>query len=483
MLDNFFCRIFNTSNPNKTAIISRGEKYSYLDFRVNVLGLSKTLARYSGQTIAIYIDDSPMYIFLFWSCILNHIQTVLINKNSPIEHIKHIVIESKASYLVSDVELSLDFCKTLSLEKLKNYNISNDTSCLNPFTKEETAFFLCTSGSTGNPKCVPRTLEDIEFCATTFNNTDVKLNSSDLVYSVSKIPFAFGFGNIMYLPFFMSCTVFVSNTSDLVCILKNIEEIKPTVLFGVPTVYNGLLNLLGENEIKNRLRMTISCGEVLPKVIGRQWENKMHLPLLEGMGTTEFLYTFLINTPNNNRYGSTGQLIEGFEADIVNDNFRKANVGEIGNLYVKGNSITKGYINGRDTSAFIKDGMLTGDLFFKDKDEFFWYVGRRNSIFKLNGKWVKAEDIENELLKVPFIKEAMVRAEYNSDSITFLSAYIVLESKKTITCVTSRKLKSLLRKKVPHSNVPDHYFVVDSLPKGVTGKLDRKFIKNRKEIK
>ena len=86
-------------------------------------------------------------------------------------------------------------------------------------------------------------------------------------------------------------------------------------------------------------------------------------------------------------------------------------------------------------------------------------------------------------MKVPFIKEAMVHAEYNSDSITFLSAYIVLESKKTITCVTSRKLKSLLRKKVPHSNVPDHYFVVDSLPKGVTGKLDRKFIKNRKEIK
>ena len=151
MLDNFFCRIFNTSNPNKTAIISRGEKYSYLDFRVNVLGLSKTLARYSGQTIAIYIDDSPMYIFLFWSCILNRIQTVLINKNSPIEHIKHIVIESKASYLVSDVELSLDFCKTLSLEKLKNYNISNDTSCLNPFTKEETAFFFVHQVVRGTP--------------------------------------------------------------------------------------------------------------------------------------------------------------------------------------------------------------------------------------------------------------------------------------------------------------------------------------------
>lgn len=482
MPNNFLYRIFNISQPDKTAIISKEKQYSYLDFKMNVLGLSKKLKKYSGKTVAIFLDDSPIYIFIFWSCVLTRVKTVLINKNNSLENLKYIIAESEANYLITDTKVTVDSCKILSLESLCNYKVSNDDSYLTPSKKEEVCFYLCTSGSTGKPKCVPHTLKDMEFCASTFNRTADNLKNTDIVYSVSKIPFAFGFGNSMYLPFFMHCAVFISNTSDLVQILHNIEEVKPTVLFGVPTIYTGLINLLDKRKIENNnLRLAISCGEVLPKIVGEQWEEKVHIPLLEGMGTTEFLYTFLINTPQKNKYGSTGQLIDGFEATIIDDNFNELKIGEIGNLYVKGNSLTKGYKNNRAASSFVNGGMLTGDLFLKDKDNYFWYIGRQNNVFKLNGKWVKAETIENELLKLPFVKETMVRAEFTNKNTTFLSAYMVIDENK-ITNITKRKLKNFLRKKLPHSNVPKFYFIVEKIPKGITGKLSRKTISDRKEI-
>ncbi|WP_283581794.1 AMP-binding protein [Ligilactobacillus hohenheimensis] len=470
---NFFIKkcLFN-KDRKRTAIIDEHDQYSYQDVveHINyVVAKFKSMKISKQDTVAIIAEDSPMYIFTFWACILSHVKVMVVNIKTNEKDLREIFDLKRPKKIITDnIERYEKYTIPLiDIARLEGKKAKEDYCS---FDSEETAFYLFTSGSTGMPKFVPHSIRDMEYCAKAFQKTEVGFLPSDKVFSVSKIPFAFGFGNIMYLPFYANSTVIMGEKNGIFSIINIVKELHPSVILAVPSVYGSLLKLMEERPNDIKFRESIACGETLPSQIAKDWEKRFRIPLLEGMGTTEFLYTFFTNTFSNNKIGSVGKVIKGYKAKILNENLNEVSDGTVGRLFVEGKSLTTGYL-GSNSSEIKEEGMFTGDYFYKDDEDFFWYCGRSNDLFKVKGMWIKAETVENELLKLPFIKEAVVFRSEDKLNISSVCASVVVNSSQKI----SRSLiNSFMRKNLEPYMIPQHYYELEKIPKGATGKIDRR---------
>lgn len=464
---------FDDSKYKKTAIISKNTSYTYKDLQDNInrccVFLSNCNLKY-GDKVAIFMSDCPEYIFLFWACMISGIEPTLINKKINLSSLDTILIKTDSKILFTDYNLSNNF-KTSSIHiiqfkeeystKISQY-LTQDLTGLNKNIHPNN-FYLCTSGSTGTPKVIPHTLDDINFCAESFQSTSTKIFDMDKIFSVSKIPFAFGFGNTMYLPFYTGATVIICESDNILEIYDLIRATKPTILFAVPTFFNSLLNFFDSlDDTFTNLRLSISCGETLPRNTYTNWFKKTGKKLIEGMGTTELLYIFFINDFKKTKSGSVGKIVPGYSAKVMNKCGNEAKTGEVGELYISGYSSWRKDIEWIDT----------GDLFYIDGDGNYFFSGRSNDLIKVNGTWVKSETIEDSLLHLSYIKEALVKQENG-----ILSAYIVAEENALISYID---IKKELRKSIPHYAIPEQIFKVSKIPKGVTGKINRLAILDKK---
>lgn len=459
---------FDPSKHPKLAIITDKTKFTYKDLLFNIFCLKEYLSRLSihkNQTVSIYMNDCPEYVFLFWACIFSGIRPILINKKMNRANLDYLYSNSNSVYLISDIDLEYDNQAIVKLDDIRSYlntkecteelNFSN-IDCL---PSDVPSFYLCTSGSTGNSKIIPHTLDDVLNCIESFQATSTCILPEDLIFSVSKIPFAYGFGNSVYLPFYAGATVFICEYDSISQIYKSICRNNPTVVFGVPTFFNAILKLYDNiNEIGSKFRMCISCGETLPNVVFEEWSRRTNNYLVEGMGTTELLYIFFINSLHSPKSGSVGTLVPGYSARIIKKDGSEAEINEVGELFVSGRSCWN-----KEVSE-----ISTGDLFYRDAGNNYYYCGRTNDLFKINGNWFKSSTIENELIRQSEINEAMVRV--NPINKTSIEAYIVLADNQKISDL---KLKSRLRKRIPHYGIPDKFFRVPKIPKGITGKINR----------
>ncbi|MGX6407682.1 AMP-binding protein [Lactiplantibacillus plantarum] len=483
MNDNDFVKhCLLSQRADKIAIVSDKKKYTYLEIRENIAKYADQLKNFflPGDKIGFLCDDSPEYVFLFWAAIISGVVPVLINVQNDQANCNYIVGDCQCKCVVvnkDELGCKINNCKVMKISDLNQSEVQSSQLENKAWSlQKDYAFVLYTSGSTGKPKGVPHKIKDMEFCAKNFQNTELAFQESDVIYSVSKIPFAFGFGNIIYLPFYSKATICISDDNDIFAIKKFISKVKPTILMAVPTIYNNFLKVFSEAPASVKsIRLTISCGEVLPTIVAKRWLNYSGNVLLEGMGTTEFLYTFLINTLKENEPGSTGKPVPGYIVKVVDKNLHEQSVGKIGDLFVKADSLMEGYLNrnNEDMNLLRDGGMLTGDQFVVDKKGYFWYKGRSLDNFKVNGKWVRAEDIENEVLDNKYIKDVAVIAANSDERVTQIACYMVLEEGFNL-----QTLKQQLRKKLEHYKLPNYYYRVKEIPKGITGKIQRKALIN-----
>lgn len=479
-INEFVYKCLLDHDPDKIAIKSNKGSYTYSELKNNIIDAAISLRKKGfkqGDKICLLLEDSPEYIFIFWGALLGGMVPVLLNVNNKVSDIQYITEDCDAKVIIYENSTEKLY-KNVELihvigENIRSFFENKEALSIENIYQADVdkLFILYTSGSTGRPKGVPHTIEDMEYCAKQYQKTELSFKNTDLIYSVSKIPFAFGFGNTMYLPFYADSTVYVSNKNEIFSIIDIVLKNRPSILLAVPTVFNNLLRILDNryDEFEN-IRLTISCGEVLPKNVGKQWYKRFGTQLLEGMGTTEFLYTFLINTPQNNRLGSTGKPIPGYEVRVVDDKLKDLPINTVGQLFVKGNSLMGSYVSkdSIDNSLLIEGGMLTGDNFCKDADGYFWYQGRSLDTFKINGTWVRSEDIENELLKKIGILDVAVAGVTNNNETTKLIAYLVIDHDFNL-----HNVKRDLRNNLPHYMVPGIFYEVNKIPKGITGKIQR----------
>jgi len=343
---------------------------------------------------------------------------------------------------------------------------------------DEVAFWLYSSGSTGQPKGAKHVHSSLIATAKLYGQDVLGIREDDVVYSAAKIFFAYGLGNAMSFPMSVGATTILlpdRPAPDAIFALMKREQ--PTIFYGVPTLFAAMLaqKEIGKGAGSSRLRWCVSAGEALPANLGQRWSEVVGVDILDGIGSTEMLHIFVSNRPDDIRYGSSGKPVPGYDAKIVDEYGQEVGAGEIGELVVRGPSAADGYWNQRAKSrrTFAGEWTYTGDKYIRDDEGYYQYCGRTDDMFKVSGNWVSPFEVEAALASHDAVLEAAVIGEEDDDKLVKPKAYVVL--KPGISA--DAKLLESLREHVKTSAGLWKYprwieFRVD-LPKTATGKIQR----------
>jgi 4-hydroxybenzoate-CoA ligase len=366
----------------------------------------------------------------------------------------------------------------------KRYDFENLITCADPTPitadtlSDEVAFWFYTSGSTGDPKGVKHVHSNLMATAKLFGQGILGITENDVVHSASKLFFAYGLGNALTFPLSVGATAALwPYRPSPEGVFETLRRNRVTIFYGVPSLYTALLahKDVCKGAGSDRLRVCVSAGEALPAHIGERWREVTGVDVLDGLGSTEMLNTFLSNRPGDIRYGSTGKPVPGYDARIVDEHGRDLGVDEIGELLVRGPSAGEGYWNQRDKSrrTFAGEWTHTGDKYRRDSDGYYYYCGRTDDMFKVSGMWVSPFDVEAALVSHEAVLEAAVIGKEDADGLVKPKAFIVLRNGYKADDGLLETLKHHVKDKAGPWKFPRWIELREALPRTATGKIQR----------
>ena len=334
---------------------------------------------------------------------------------------------------------------------------------------DDMCFWQYSSGTTGAPKAVIHLQRRALFPAEAHGRHVARIGPDDRVYSTAKLFFSYGLNNSMVIPLAAGASVVLDPerfAADRAW--RIIREERPTVLYSVPTAYAALLAAAeaGTPADSSSLRLCISAGEALPAPLAERWHRRFGLVILDGIGSTEIGYIAISNTAEDVTPGSSGQVVPGYEARVVDANGEDASEGT---LWVRGGSTALGYHARADaTAATFRDGwVVTGDR-YRVVDGHYFHLGRDDDMLRVGAQWVSPLEVESVLLSHPAVAECAVVGRADSDGLLKVCAYVVLSGGTPLSELDDLCAERLARHKRPRWIEP-----VESLPKTATGKVQR----------
>jgi 4-hydroxybenzoate-CoA ligase len=342
---------------------------------------------------------------------------------------------------------------------------------------DECAFWLYSSGSTGQPKGVRHAHSNLKSTADTYGAEVLQIAPDDTVFSAAKMFFAYGLGNAMTFPLSVGATTVLHSgrpTPDAV--IDILDRLKPTVFCGVPTLYAAMVAQLESSgrPIAAPLRRCISAGEALPKEIGERWRRLTGVDILDGVGSTEMLHIYLSNRTGDVIYGTSGVAVPGYEVRLVDERDHEVGEGEVGELLVRGASAATDYWNRRDKSRATFQGhwTRTGDKYEKLPGGRLAYCGRTDDMFKVSGIWVAPFEVEQALISHPSVLEAAVVPARDLDGLEKPKAFVVLKPGADGADLGAA-LKEHVKDRIGKWKYPRWIEIIPDLPKTATGKIQR----------
>ncbi len=347
-----------------------------------------------------------------------------------------------------------------------------------PTGKDDAAFWLYSSGSTGFPKGAVHLQHDMVYCADLYARPILSIGPDDITFSAAKLFFAYGLGNNLYFPFRVGASAILYPGRPLPeTVFEIITRERPTIFFGVPTLYAAMLAVRDAETTYDlsSLRLCVSAGEALPPELFRRWKERFGTEILDGIGTTEILHIFISNQIGRVKPGSSGLLVPGYEAKIIDEDGYAVKPGEMGNLLVKGESTCAYYWNQHEkTKQTIKgEWIVTGDKYYQDEDDYYWYAGRADDMLKVGGIWVSPIEVENTLLQHEAVLEAAVVGHEDDDRLVKPKAFVVLNEGYTASSALENELKEFVKGKIAPYKYPRWITFMPELPKTATGKIQR----------
>lgn len=348
-----------------------------------------------------------------------------------------------------------------------------------PTSKDDMAFWLYSSGSTGAPKGCIHLHHDMVVSSEAYAKGILQMNESDRCYSVARLFFAYGLGNAGYFPLYCGATTILSPARPTpVSIFADVERYRPTLFFSVPTNYAALLAHQrgdGREFGLSSIRHAVSAGESLPEALFERFKQRFGVEILDAWGSTETLQMVLANSPGEARAGSSGKIIPGYEAKILDEQGISVLKGEIGQLFVKADSTCSGYWNQHEKNKATFEGawFRTGDKYYQDADGYFWYAGRADDLFKVNGRWLSPAEVERVLVAHPAVREAGVVAREDGAGLLKPAAYVVLNESFVPSDELRRELQDWVGHELSSYKQPQWVEYLSELPRTATGKLQR----------
>jgi benzoate-CoA ligase len=351
--------------------------------------------------------------------------------------------------------------------------------------RDSPAFWLYSSGSTGTPKGCVHLQHDMVVCAELFGKGVLGIRQTDRTFSVAKLFFAYGLGNALYFPFSVgAATILWPGPPAPEHVFDLIEKHRPTLFYSVPTGYAMILaherrsrsaDLQVRDFDLSSIRLAVSAGEALPAAIYERFKQRFGIDIIDGIGSTEALHMFISNRPGAIRPGSSGRLVDGYDARILDDNGAPAAPDDIGNLWIKGDSVCSGYWNRHEKTKDTIEGhwIRTGDKYSRDADGFFWYAGRSDDMLKVGGLWVSPVEVENALVAHPAVLECGVIGAQDHDGLVKPKAFVVTRPGLDATRELAKELQQYVRERLAEYKRPRWVEFLPELPKTATGKIQR----------
>jgi benzoate-CoA ligase len=350
---------------------------------------------------------------------------------------------------------------------------------------DEPCFWLYSSGSTGAPKGTVHCHSSLIETAELYGRPLLGLGPRDRTFSAAKLFFAYGLGNGLTFPMSVGATsVLMSGRPTPDAVFDRLtgaqpaaaDGKRPTVFFGVPTLYASMLASAAFPERDAQaLRVAVSAGEALPAQVGKRFTERTGVEILDGIGSTEMLHIFLSNRPGDVHYGTTGRAVPGYTLRLVDEQGRDVADGEVGDLLIQGPTAAIGYWNQRARSRATFQGEWTrsGDKYLRSADGYYTYAGRSDDMLKVSGQYVSPFEVESAVASHPAVLEAAVIGLADDDELIKPKAFVVLKPGFTANDALAQELKLHVKEALAPFKYPRWIDFVDELPKTATGKIQR----------
>jgi benzoate-CoA ligase len=490
----------------KLAIINAGDgtSYTYDEVlrRTNQTGNAlKSLGVRREERVMLLLLDSPEFVFTFFGAM--KIGAVPIPTNTLLvpDDYQYMINDSRARVLViseallpriEPIRANLSCLDEIIVVgqpaegQLSYRELTESASAdLSPadLGKDDSCFWLYSSGTTGFPKGAVHLQHDMKVEADLYARPILGITEKDRTFSVAKLFFAYGLGNGLYFPFRVGATaVLYPGRPEPTKVFEIIDKYQPTLFYSVPTSYAGLLAIddAADRFRTSSIRLCVSAGEALAPSLYERWKQRFGMEILDGIGSTEILHIFISNRQGRVKPGSTGEIVPGYEARIVDEKGHVVPTGEIGDLLIKGDSICAYYWNKHEQTKDTIEGhwIRTGDKYSRDEDGYFWHQGRSDDMLKVGGIWVSPVEVEHALIQHATVLECAVVGVEDKDKLVKPKAYVVLEDPSRAGDDLARELQQFVKNKIAEYKYPRSIEFIAELPKTATGKVQRYKLRN-----
>jgi benzoate-CoA ligase family protein len=503
-----FAPIFNVAVPfidrhllegraDKVVIrTNRGVEVTYAGLAENVNRCGNALLGLGigrGDRVIMIIKDCAEFFYCFWGAIKAGLIPVPVNTLLRTKDYAYIIGDSDCAAVIyspefsGEVEAALDQLDARPPHCLRTEGGDSSLQKLiaavsadlepTPATAEDDCFWLYSSGSTGSPKGAVHRHRDMVVASQFYGVQVLGIKESDVCFSAAKLFFAYGLGNGMTFPLWVGAsTVLYDARPTPQSTFETIEKFKPTLYYSVPTLYAAQLQELetGARDLSS-VRLCVSAGEALPADIFNRWRQQTGLIILDGIGSTELLHIFISNRVDDLKPGSSGRMVPGYQARIVDETGEIVSIGESGQLWIKGDSTARCYWNNSEKTAqtMVDDWLDTGDTYVQDQEGYFHYCGRNDDMLKVGGIWCSPFEIEAKLIEHPKVLEVAVVGRADTAGLVKPEAHIILQNSNEAGEALSAELLAHCKSSLAPYKYPRWFQFVSELPKTATGKIQR----------
>lgn len=438
-----------------------------------------------GDRVLIVMPDGPGFVGALFATMRMGAVVVMLNPDLTADAMGAIVDNSEAAAAVVDKQYCQHFQTALRHTRpaiIDPDEVAPGEHARDPVatTPDDPAIWLFSGGTTGVPKAVVQTHKSLVNTTRRYGQGLLGLTPDDITISVPKLYFGYATGSNLLFPFSVGASaVLFDERATPEALFSRIKRHRPTVLVNVPSAINQMLAAPDAGRDLSSLRLATSAGEALPETLYHRWQETFGVELLDGLGTAEMWHIFISNRVDDVRPGTLGKVVPGFEIKACDDDGNAVPAGEVGRLWVRGESLGLGYHGDPEQTAeaFRGEWFVGGDLVSIDDEGYVTHRGRADDAIKVKGKWFRPQEVESTLLDHPAVKAAAVVAVEDESGLAKPVAFVVSGEE-----VAEQELIDWTIEHLEAYKHPRRVFFVDELPQTHLGKVDRASLKQAARV-